>query len=38
MLQARKRRQQFRLWIAKGYDPCRHIVLNRLKKVIFTSG
>ncbi|WP_422394623.1 Arm DNA-binding domain-containing protein [Pantoea agglomerans] len=38
LLQARKRRQQFRLWIAKGYDPSRHIVLNRVKKVIFTSG
>ncbi|WP_413629546.1 Arm DNA-binding domain-containing protein [Pantoea sp. RG18] len=38
LLQARKRRQQFRLWIAKGYDPRRHIVLNSLIKVIFTSG
>ncbi|WP_312757350.1 Arm DNA-binding domain-containing protein [Pantoea brenneri] len=31
--QARERRQQFRLWLSKGYDPRRQVVLSRLKNV-----
>lgn len=33
LLQARERRQQFRLWITEGYDPRRQVVLERTKKV-----
>lgn len=33
LLQARERRQQFRLWITEGYDPRRQVVLERTKKI-----
>lgn len=33
LLQARERRQQFRAWIVKGYDPRRQVVLERADNI-----